>query len=217
MPDWGQIFADPGMQQLEPNSEVLALVPELKAAGCRLILDAGCGAGRHLLPLVQEGFQVLGVDQEGVVLAKLKGRLKEYQGRGHLVQADLGRLPFPAASFDLALSINAINHGYAQTFRDYCRELDRVLKIRGQIFIFGSPREAGETVRLPRTRELEPGTLVQIATPDGDLVHHFPTLEELQAQFLRYRISRLEVIRSSIPFMGGVELPQFLFLAEKLA
>jgi hypothetical protein len=64
---------------------------------------------------------------------------------------------------------------------------------------------------------LEPGTLVEIATPDGDLVHHFPTLEELQAQFRHYRINRLEIIQTSIPFMGEVELPQLLFLAEKLA
>jgi SAM-dependent methyltransferase len=217
MPDWGKIFADPEMQQLKPNAEVLALVPAWQAAGCRLVLDAGCGAGRHLLPLVQEGFQVVGVDQAGAVLAGLKARLREYPGRGHLVQADLGRLPFPAARFDLALSINVINHGYVRTFRDYCRELDRVLRPGGRLFICASPREAGEVVRLPHTRELEPGTLVEIATPDGDLVHHFPTLEELQAQFRHYRINRLEIIQTSIPFMGEVELPQLLFLAEKLA
>ena len=126
-----------------------------------------------------------------------------------LLQADLRHLPFADGSFDLAISINVINHGYAATFRDYCRELDRVLKVGGHLFITGSPRAAAAKVRLPQTRELEPGTLVHIATPDGDLVHHLPTPEELLAQFPGYEVRRWETILTPIPFMGNVELPQF--------
>ena len=70
-------------------------------------------------------------------------------------------------------------------------------------------------MRQPETIELEPGTLVKIATPDGDLVHHFPTPESLAAQFPRYAIRRLETIQAPIPFMGGAELPQLLFFGEK--
>ena len=120
-----------------------------------------------------------------------------------------------AGSFDLAVSINVINHGYAATFRDYCRELDRVLKPGGRLFINVSPRAFAEQVRLPQTRELEPGTLVDIATPDGDLVHHFPTPEELRAQFPGYEVHRLETILTPIPFMGNVELPQLIFWGRK--
>ncbi len=104
---------------------------------------------------------------------------------------------------------------YAATFRDYCRELDRVLKVGGHLFINGSPRAFAEKVRLPQTRELEPGTLVDIATPDGELVHHFPTPEELRAQFPGYEVRRLETILTPIPFMGNVELPQLIFWGRK--
>ena len=71
-------------------------------------------------------------------------------------------------------------------------------------------------MRLPQTRELEPGTLVDIATPDGDLVHHFPTPEELRAQFPDYEVRRLETILTPIPFMGNVELPQLIFWGRKM-
>ena len=57
MPDWGEIFADPVMQGREPEPELMAVIPELKAAGCRRVLDAGCGVGRHLLPLHTAGFR----------------------------------------------------------------------------------------------------------------------------------------------------------------
>ena len=94
------------------------------------VLDAGCGVGRHLLPLVQAGFRVWGVDADPKVLQLLQARLNKLSAAHAfpgLVRADLNRLPFASGSFDLVVSINVINHGYAATFREYCRELDLVL------------------------------------------------------------------------------------------
>ena len=215
MPDWGEIFAAPEMQRLRPNPEFLAILPEVKAAGCRRVLDAGCGAGRHLLPLAKEGFEVWGVDREAPVLRGLQEKLRAVQIQAPLVLADLERLPLASTSFHLVSSINVINHGYARTFQQYCRELDRVLRPGGHLFIYLSPREAGELVRLPQTRELEPGTLVDIATPDGNMIHHFPTPEEIKGQFPSFRILRGETILAPIPFMDWKEMPQYVFWGEK--
>ena len=215
MPDWGKIFSDPEMQRLPPNPEVMALVPRLQDRGVRLVLDAGCGAGRHLLPLARAGFRVLGVDLEWSVLREFKPHLSRVADSAWLAQGDLQSLPVPSGVFDFVLSINAISHGDTRAFQTYCRELDRVLRPGGFLFIWVTPREAGEMMRQPETIELEPGTLVKIATPDGDLVHHFPTPESLAAQFPRYAVHRLETIQAPIPFMDGVEFPQLVFLGEK--
>jgi len=215
--DWAQIFADARMQRLEPNPELLAVLPALRAAGLHRVLDAGCGVGRHLLPLVAAGFLVWGVDREQPVLDLVKTQIKSRSACGHafLVRGDLARLPFPAGAFDLAVSINVVNHGTAAEFRAYCRELDRVLRPGGHLFVYVSPREFGELVRLPRTRELEPGTLVDIATPDGNLVHHFPTSGELQEQFRGYGTRRFETVLAPIPFMDTARMPQLIFWGEK--
>ena len=218
MPGWGELFTDPVRQGLKPNPELMALIPGWQAAGCRRVLDAGCGVGRHLLPLRQAGFRVWGVDCDAPVLELLKARLAHCAAPAvvaNLVQADLNRLPFASGAFDLVVCVNVVNHGDAATFRDYCRELDRVLKTGGHLFIYTSPREAGERVRLPQTRELEPGTLVDIATPDGGMVHHFPTPAELREQFPRFNVHRWETVWAPIPFMGNVELPQLIFWGEK--
>jgi SAM-dependent methyltransferase len=218
MPGWGEIFADPVMQNREPEPELMALIPEVKAARCRRVLDAGCGVGRQLLPLLAAGFPVWGVDVDAQVLHLLQDRLKKAAVAAagpYLAQADLNRLPFVSGAFDLVVSIKVINHGYAATFREYCRELDRVLRPGGRLFIMVSPFEFAEQVRLTQTRELEPGTLVDIATPDGTLVHHFPTPAELREQFPGYRAHRWETIRTPISFMGNVEMLQLVFWGEK--
>jgi len=220
MPEWGKLFSDPQMQSLGPEPALMELLPVWQAAGCRRVLDAGCGVGRHLLPLLQSGFLVWGADLDAEVLRILQQRLTATPteaGQVLLARADLKRLPFPAAAFDLAVSINVINHGLAADFRDYCRELDRILKPGGHLFINVSPPAFAELVRLPQTLELEPGTLVNIATPDGDLVHHFPTPEELLAQFPGYEVRRCDTILSPIVFMDLVELPQLIFWGRKVS
>ena len=40
---------------LEPEPDVIALLPELKARGTRTALDLGCGVGRHALLLAEHG------------------------------------------------------------------------------------------------------------------------------------------------------------------
>jgi SAM-dependent methyltransferase len=218
MPKWGELFADPVMQGLKPNPELMALIPVMHAAGCRRVLDAGCGVGRHLMPLLQAEFRVWGVDSDAQVLHILKRRLEGLAAPAtgpYLVQADLNRLPFAPGSFDLVVSINVINHGYAAAFRDFCRELDLALKAGGYLFVQVASLEFGEKVRLPQTRELEPGTLVDIGTPDGTIVHHFPTPAELRDQFPQYEIHRWETLWVPIPFMDNVELPQLIFWGEK--
>jgi SAM-dependent methyltransferase len=215
MPEWGELFADPEMQRRAPNPDLMALLPVMKEGGCR-VLDAGCGVGRHLLPLREAGFQVWGVDRDAKVMRMLAERLAALPalaGRILLARADLKRLPFPGTVFDLVVSVNVINHGVTADFLDYCRELHRVLKRRGRLFINVAPKEFGERVRLPQTRELEPGTLVNIATPDGDQVHHFPTPAELLDQFPNYRVERGETILAPT-FMGKV-MPQFVFWGQK--
>jgi len=218
MPGWGEIFADPVMQGRGPNPELMGLIPGWQAAGCRRVLDAGCGVGRHLLPLLAAGFRVWGVDCDAQVLKILKASFANSGAPAvglNLVQADLSRLPFSPGAFDLVVSVNVINHGDAATFRDYCRELALVLKAGGHLFINVSPWEFAEKVRLPQTRELEPGTLVDIATPDGGMVHHFPTPAELREQFPRFNVHRWETVWAPIPFMGNVEMPQLIFWGEK--
>jgi len=47
---------------LDPEADVIALLPELKARGARTALDLGCGVGRHALLLAEHGLAVEAID-----------------------------------------------------------------------------------------------------------------------------------------------------------
>jgi SAM-dependent methyltransferase len=74
----------------------------------KLALDAGCGTGRFMEVAADLGAEVIGVDLSYAVEAAY-----ENMGRRsgiHVVQADLFRLPFRPATFDVAYSIGVLHH-----------------------------------------------------------------------------------------------------------
>ena len=76
-------------------------------AGLR-VLDAGCGGGRYCKVAAEAGAIVTGADHSSAVekASKLCSHLDSLK----LVQADLKKLPFAEASFDLAFSIGVMHH-----------------------------------------------------------------------------------------------------------
>jgi len=60
-------------------------------------LDAGCGVGRHLLPLGAAGCPMVGLDIDPAMLTVARSRLAKASIAARLVQGDLRWLPFDAA------------------------------------------------------------------------------------------------------------------------
>src|SRR6266404_6146244 len=58
---------------LDPEADVIALLPELKARGARTALDLGCGVGRDALLLAEHGLAVEAIDGSAAGLAVVRG------------------------------------------------------------------------------------------------------------------------------------------------
>ena len=58
------------------------------------LLDAGCGTGRHLVPLCMRGYRVVGVDISPAMLGVARASLTSAGLAGALVRGDLRSLPF---------------------------------------------------------------------------------------------------------------------------
>ena len=67
-------------------------------------LDAGCGTGFLSFELAARGHRVTGVDFAPAMLAEARGKAAQQNFPVRFEEADAERLPFPAASFDLAIS-----------------------------------------------------------------------------------------------------------------
>jgi SAM-dependent methyltransferase len=119
-------FRNDGMSSTA--SALLALARELDA---RRILEVGCGTGRWLADLRAITDQVFGLDLAAGMLA----RAREREKRLHLMRGRAGRLPVPAASFDLVYCVNAIHHFDEQ--RAYVFEARRCLRPGGALAVVG--------------------------------------------------------------------------------
>lgn len=73
----------------------------------RRALDAGAGTGRYVSALRKAGFHVTGVDLSTGMLAAAAVKLGSSE---ELVNADIRSLPFPHASFDLAVAARVLGH-----------------------------------------------------------------------------------------------------------
>ena len=105
---------------------ILLAALERAGVGAHEVLDVGCGAGTNLELLASRfpGARVRGIDVERAPLRYCR------DGRGLAVaQADAGRLPFVAGSFDLVAALDALEHLADDSAA--LREIGRVLRPGG--------------------------------------------------------------------------------------
>ena len=74
----------------------------------KLILDAGCGTGRHAYFSAKFGARVIGIDLSDAV--ETAHHTTKNMGNVGIVQADIYHLPFRDRTFDYAYSIGVIHH-----------------------------------------------------------------------------------------------------------
>ena len=133
------------------------------------VLDAGCGAGRHLgESFRRRGVHVVGVDRctEDLVTARNTLRIMEQEGEGGggayvTMKADVTNLPFADHSFDLVICSEVLEH-IPEDDRAI-REIVRVLK-PGESLAVSVPRFFPETVcwALSKAYRTDPGGHVRV-------------------------------------------------------
>lgn len=185
MRDWDQIYREAGIVQKEPAEFVVENIKALRDGGVKRILDLGCGTGRHLTLLLDEGFDVAGLDSSEKAIELLKG----LAGDGvELRVGDFGKLPWGDGSFDAVVCVNVIQHGMMDKIRDAASEISRVLKPSGLVLLSTlSTKDGGHMVG----EQVEDNTFITRIPPDGDIPHHFFTEQELRDLFAGFEFIRL--------------------------
>ncbi len=110
------------------KTDDLALYSRLASAHKGDILDIGCGTGRVLLHLAQEGHRVFGIDNDARMLARLEGklqRLPHLREKVSYVQADVMTYEYERRFSLILLTYNALMH-----FREQERQISLLRRLR---------------------------------------------------------------------------------------
>jgi len=122
--------------------------PELNLQKGDVVLDAGCGTGRHIRELAGiTGLQTVGIDKNSADLQKAGELLGDIPGvirENHLfLDADIRVLPFSDGSFDCVICCEVLEH--IADHEAALAELVRVLK-PGGAFVLSVPRYLPERI-----------------------------------------------------------------------
>lgn len=128
------------------------------------VLDAGCGGGRNLVFLLQEGYDVSACDEDARAMAEVRAltarlapSLPPEQFRTEPVEA----MSFPASSFDVVISSAVLHFARDETqFEAMVRAIWRVLRPGGLLF-------ARLASSIGIERQVEPRGGRRFGLPDG--------------------------------------------------
>jgi len=192
MNQWDNIYKEHGKFVVNPQEGMADIAEIFKKSDVKKVLDLGCGSGRHLVYLAELGFQVYGID-----VAETGMRIANDWLTGKDLHADLRSgsiyetLPYKDNFFDAVISIRVIHHGKIEDIRKAIKEIERVLKPRGLVFVTVRKRIAKK--RRLKFVELDSRTYIPAEGEEKGLVHYLFNKELLRKEFRNFRILNLLV------------------------
>jgi len=98
-------------------------------------LDLGCGHGRHVIMLAEQGYEVSGIDISDVAIAVAREWVAQKGLKADLQVGSVTALPYGDGIFDLVISHGVLDHVYYDESKRAIREVRRVLKRNGLLYV----------------------------------------------------------------------------------
>jgi ubiquinone/menaquinone biosynthesis C-methylase UbiE len=158
-----------------------------------LVLDAGCGNGRYLLPLSKR-YHAIGIDVSMNALLKARSYLDMSGQCAECIASTITDLPFPDRSFDAVICYGVLQHLLESERKLAAKEFQRVLKPSGVLFIevFGT-----EDMRFGG-HEIEHNTFLR----KGGIIYHYFTEQELTSMLSGFKSIDMESVKTEKTFNG---------------
>jgi ubiquinone/menaquinone biosynthesis C-methylase UbiE len=189
---WGDRFKKEGIIFLKPQEDMSKIVKLFKNYKVKRVLDLGCGSGRHLVYLAKHGFDVCGIDiaESGIKIAK-KWLRKEGLKADLKVGDIYKRLPYEDDFFDAIICIRTLNHGKIEWIKKCIREMERILKPNGLIFVTVHkhlPKRLIPKEKLYGIKWIAPRTYVILGGPERGMPHYRFNKKILLKEFKNFKI-----------------------------
>ena len=199
MSDWDDIFTKRGKVFTNPHQDMERLTKIFKESGVQRILDLGCGTGRHLLFFSKKGYEVYGLDKSPKGLEIAKNWLDEEKLSAKLTHQRIDqRFPYENEFFDVVISIQVIHHNLTKKILFSVKEIERVLKTKGFIFITVPFLQAFNLRKDKwKLKKVEKGTYIPQSGPEKGLPHHFFTTAELKRVFSAFELLEIYIDKTN--------------------
>jgi ubiquinone/menaquinone biosynthesis C-methylase UbiE len=173
---WNNIFRKKGKVFVKPQENIPRLAKKWKKEGIKKILDLGCGSGRHIIYFAKHGFEVYGIDiaKHGIKIAKRW--LKEEGLNAKLKIGDIyKKLSYKNNFFDAIICIRTLNHGKIEWIRKAIKEMYRVLKPNGYVFVTVHKHISKKHIpkeKLYGIKWIAPRTYIILGGPEKGIPHY---------------------------------------------
>lgn len=192
MQQWNKIFKEKGIFFTSSHEDIDYVRDIFEKNNVKKLLDLGCGSGRHIIYFTRKGFEVHGIDvaKEGIKLVK-----SWLQKEGLDAKLTLGsiyeKLQYEDNFFDAIISTQVIHHSNIENIRNTIKEIERILKPSGIIFI--SVTKSKYKQRATNFKKIAPRTYIPIDGNEIGLPHYIYNKELLRRDFKNFKIYKIWV------------------------
>ncbi len=199
MLQWDEIYKKEGKKYgyyniFKPHEDMSNILTIFKKQKIKRVLDLGCGAGRNLVYLLEKGFDVYGIDCAPEGLEIIKKRLKKERKCSLKLGNVLNKLPYEDNFFDAVISVQVLQHGKVNEIKGAIKEIERVLKPGGLIFITLSGRISNGKVRdylIKTAKKIAPRTYVPTMGNEKGLTHFIYNKKVIKKHYHNFKILKI--------------------------
>jgi len=191
MPTWEEIFKKDGKVFTKTQEDIPALVKVLKKMKIKRILDLGCGTGRHVIYLSKRGFDVYAFDVSKTGVSYTKKWLKKDKLKAKVIVHSMSKkFPYPDNFFDAVISVQVIHHNRLKIVRKTIKEIKRVLRKNGIIFIVVP---TSKMLLNKKFKKIAPGTYVHLDGKEKGVIHYYFNRKKIYEEFRDFKIKNVHI------------------------
>lgn len=189
--DWSKNEAN---YWLIPTMEACYLAEVWKAKGFNKFLDLGCGLGRHSIYFAKKGFEVNSVDLSDYGINHLKKWAKEEKLNIDMSVCDMLNLPYDNDTFDCMIAYNVIYHTDTEGFIRALKEITRVLKSKGELFLTLISKDTWSYQRADQYKRIDNNTILRNEhETEMDVPHFYVDIEDIKKLFVDFDFVKIPV------------------------
>jgi 2-polyprenyl-3-methyl-5-hydroxy-6-metoxy-1,4-benzoquinol methylase len=128
--DAAKLYDEQFAKKLPFTWEINILTSHLEPS--QIVLDVGCGTGRHIIPLAEKGLQVSGIDTNKEYMKAVHEKQRSKELNANLIIADVRYLPLQDSFFDTVICMGNVLGDIGITRKDRTTIIQEMLNTAKQ-------------------------------------------------------------------------------------